>query len=327
MKRREFITLLGGAAFAWPLDARAQQPGMPVVGFLHPTSPAAAANLMPAFRQGLSESGYVEGRNVAIEFRWAEGRNDRLPELAADLAGRRVAVIAALEGDTCARAAKAATTTIPIVFMSASDAVAGGLVGSLNRPGGNLTGVSGFSTELMPKLFELLCEAVPRAAVIDMLVNPTGAITPSATKDVEAAARLLGRQIRVLAASDDAELDAAFPVLVQRQAGALMILGDSFFSSRSEKLAALTVRHAIPAITARREFTAAGGLMSYAASRDESYHQVGSYTGRILKGEKPADLPVQRPTRFEFVINLRAAKALGLTVPLPLLGRADEVIE
>jgi putative tryptophan/tyrosine transport system substrate-binding protein len=327
MRRRDLIAGLGSAAATWPLAARAQQSAMPVIGFLHPTFPEATAHLMPAFHKGLSESGYVEGRNLRVEYRWAEGHNDRLPEMAADLARRRVAVIAALQGDTSARAAKAATSAIPIVFMSASDAVTGGLVTSLSRPEGNLTGVSGFATELMPKLLSLLCEVMPNAAVIDMLVNPTGAITASSTRDVDATARLLGRQVRVLTATNDVEIDAAFASLAQRGTSALMILGDSFFNVRSGKLAALSTRYGVPAIFVPREFAVAGGLMSYSDIRADSYRQVGRYTGRILKGEKPADLPVQRPTLFEFVVNLKTAKALGLNVPETILLRADEVIQ
>jgi putative ABC transport system substrate-binding protein len=326
MKRRQFITLLGGAA-AWPLAARAQKPPMPVIGFLNPNSPATSAHLLAAFRQGLDETGYVEGRNVVIEYRWAEGRNDRLPGLAADLVSRRVAVIAATRGDTSARAAKAATMTIPIVFMSASDPVKGGLVASLNRPGGNLTGVSRFSAELMPKRLEILCEVVPNAAVIDLLVNPTGAITASSTKEVEAAARLLGRQIRVQTATDEREIEAAFANLPQLRAGALLIMSDAYFGSQSGRIGALTVRYAIPALFSSREFAVGGGLMSYDTSESDAYRQVGVFTGRILRGEKPADLPVMQPTKFELVINLKTAKTLGLTFPLPLLGRADEVIE
>ena len=324
--RRELLVAFGGAA-AWPLAARAQQPAMPVIGFLNPGSPETSAKLLAEFRQGLGEAGYVEGRNLAIEYRWAEGRNDRLPGLAAELANRRVAVIAATRGDTSSRAAKAATATIPIVFMSASDPVKGGLVASLNRPGGNLTGVTRFSADLMPKRVEMLCEIVPNAAAIDLLVNPTGAITATSTKEVEAAARSFGRQIRVQAASDDREIDAAFANLPQLRADALLIMSDAYFASRSERLGALTVRYAIPALYSSRGFAAAGGLMSYDASESEAYRQVGVYTGRILRGEKPADLPVMQPTKFELIINLKTAKALGVTIPLPLLGRADEVIE
>ena len=323
MRRRDFITLLGGAT-AWPLAAHAQQP---VIGFLHPTTREATAPMITAFGRGLGEFGYVEGRNLAIEYRFAEGFNDRLPRLAVDLARRRVAVIAALQGDASARAAKAVTSTIPIVFQSASDPVAGGFVASLDRPGGNLTGVSRFSADLMPKRLEILCEIVPNAAVVDVLVNPTGAITVASTKDLEAAARVLGRQIRVHTAATEREIDTAFASLAKLPARALAIMSDSFFTSRAEKIAALTLRYAIPATFGPREFAAAGGLISYEDSQAEAYRLAGRYTGRILKGEKPADLSVQQPTLFEFVINLKTARALSVAVPPALLARADEVIE
>jgi putative tryptophan/tyrosine transport system substrate-binding protein len=327
IERREFITLLGGAAASWPLMARAQQPVMPVVGFLNPNSPDTSTAYVAAFRQGLGETGYVEGRNVGIEYRWAEGRNDRLPALAADLANRHVAVIAAVTGDSAARAAKAATDTIPIVFVSASDPVTGGLVASLSRPGGNLTGASQFGAELMPKRLELLSEIVPNAAPIDVLVNPQGAITAGSTKDVEAAARLLGRQIRLHTASNDGEIDAAFANLPPLRAGALLIMGDSYFSSRIERIASLTLRYMIPSMYSNRNFAAAGGLIGYDTSVPNLVRQIGIYAGRILKGEKPANLPIQQSTKAELIINLKTAKALGLTVPPTLLARADEVIE
>jgi putative ABC transport system substrate-binding protein len=326
MNRRDFITLLGGAA-AWPLAARAQQPSVPVIGLLHPTSADRSIQLLAAFRQGLGETGYVEGRNLTIEYRWADGHNDRLPELAADLARRRVAVIVALQGDSSARAAKAATATIPIVFMSASDAVRGGLVASLNRPGGNLTGVSQFGVELMPKRLDLLCQVLPNAAVIDMLVNPEGAITADATKAVDAASRLLGRRIRVHTATSEPEIDAVFAQLAQLHANALLIMGDSFFTSRAARIGALTVRYAIPAIYRSREFTTSSGLMTYDINRTDSYREAGVYVGRILRGEKPGDLPVVQPTKFELVINLTSAKALGLAIPPGVYAIADEVIE
>jgi putative ABC transport system substrate-binding protein len=326
MKRREFILALGGAA-VWPLAARAQQPAMPVVGFLSPNSLDTSGDYLAAFRQGLRETGYVEGRNVAIVYRWAEGRNDRLPALAVDLASRQVAVIAAVTGDSVARAAKAATSTIPVVFVSASDPVTGGLVASLSRPGGNLTGASQFGAELMPKRLELLSEAVPNAAVIDVLVNPEGAITAGSIKDVEAAARLLGRQIRIHTASNDHEIDTAFANLLPLRAGALLVMGDSFFSSRIERIATLTLRNAIPSMYSSRDFAVAAGLIGYDTSVPKLIRQIGIYAGRILKGEMPADLPVQQATKIELVINLKTAKALGLTVPITLLGRADEVIE
>jgi putative tryptophan/tyrosine transport system substrate-binding protein len=326
MKRREFMTLVGGAV-AWPVIARAQQPVMPVIGFLHPATAESSTQVTMAFRQGLGDTGYVEGRNVAVEFRWAEGHNDRLPALAADLVGRRVAVIAAPGGDSSAFALKAATTTIPVVSAFASDPVTNGLVASLNRPGGNLTGVAQFGAELMPKRLAILCEAMPAAAVIDMLVNPEGAITASASKEVEAAARVLKRQVRIHTARNEPEIDAVFATFAQLRPNALLVMGDSFFGSRSERIGALTARYALPAMFSSRDFVAAGGLMSYDTSRGDMYRLVGTYTGRILKGEKPADLPVQQGTRIELVINLKTAKALGLTVPLALLARADEVIE
>ena len=327
MRRREFITLAGGAGVAWPFAVRAQQPAMPVIGFLHPATAESSARVLAAFRLGLGETGYVEGRNVALAFRWADGHNDRLPQLAAELVARRVNVIAAPGGDTSAFAVKAATATIPAVSAFASDPVKNGLVASLNRPGGNLTGVTQFAAELMPKRLALLCEAVPNAAVIDVLVNPEGAITAEATKEVEAAARLLGRQIRIHTARNDAEIDAAFAALAQLRASALLVMADSFFQSRSDALGAATVRYGLPAMFSVRDYVAGGGLMSYDVGRFDAYRLVGIYAGRILKGEKPADLPVVQPTKFELVINLKTAKALGLTVSQSLLVAADEVIE
>jgi putative ABC transport system substrate-binding protein len=327
MKRREFITLLGGAAAGWPLAARAQQRALPVIGFLHPATAETSAQVIAAFRQGLSETGYVEGRNFVLEFRWADGHNDRLPALAAELVAHRVAVIAAPGGDSSAFALKAATSTIPIVSYFASDPVKNRLVAGLNRTGGNFTGVTGIGAELMPKRLALLCEALPNAAVVDMLVNPDGAITASSTKDVEAAARTLGRQVRVHTARNDAEIDAAFASLAQLRASALLVMGDSFFGSRPERIGALTVRYALPAMFSIRDFVVAGGMMSYDTDRHDLYRLVGVYTGRILKGEKPADLPVQQPTKFELVVNLKTAKALGLTLPASVLATAGEVIE
>jgi putative ABC transport system substrate-binding protein len=330
MKRREFITLLGGAAAAssnlWPLAARAQQPAMPVIGFLNSASPNGYADRVRAFRQGLGETGAVEGRNVAIEYRWAEGNYDRLPAMAADLVRRQVTVIAA--NGAAAVAAKATTTTTPIVFTSGDDPVQLGLVASLNRPGGNLTGVTGLDVELTPKRLELLHELIPTAAVVAVLLNPANAArTEKLTTGLEAAARTIGQQIKVLHASTERDFDAAFATLLQLRAGGLVIGTDAFFNSRIELLATLALRHAVPTIYQYREFAAAGGLMSYGGSFTDPYRLAGVYTGRILKGEKPADLPVVQATKVELIINLKIAKALGLTVPTTLIGRADEVIE
>jgi putative ABC transport system substrate-binding protein len=327
MKRREFIALLGGAATAaWPLAARAQQPAMPVIGFLGSASPRLFAGRLRAFHQGLSETGYVEGHNTAIEYRWAEGQNDRLPALATDLVRHRVAVI--FSNGLGAVAAKAATTTIPIVFYTASDAVEAGLVASLSRPGGNLTGATSLNAEIGPKRLELLRELVPMATTIALLVNPTNPTNADTLiRELQAAARPLGLQLPVLHASTERDFDTAFATLLQLRAGALVIGSDAFFSTRSEQLAVLALRHAVPAIYQYREFTAAGGLVSYGGSLTDAYRLAGVYTGRILKGEKPSDLPVQQTTRVELILNLKTAKALGLTVSLPLLARADEVIE
>jgi putative ABC transport system substrate-binding protein len=327
MRRREFITLLGGAAVGWPLAARAQQPAMPVIGYLGPESPAVFASRVRAFRQGLGETGYAEGRNVAIEFRWAEGQHNRLSALAADLVGRQVAVIVAPGGAPGALAAKSATTTIPIVFEMGADPIAIGLVGNLNRPGGNLTGVSSLNVQVTPKRLEILHEAVPTAAEVAVLVNPTSPTADSQLRNLQAAARALGLQLHVLHASTERDFDTVFATLLQLRAGGLVVSSDGFFATHSEQLAALTIRHAVPAIHQSRDFTIAGGLMSYAGSFAESHRQAGVYTGRILKGERPADLPVQQVTKVELFINLKTAKALGITFPLTLLGRADEVIE
>jgi putative ABC transport system substrate-binding protein len=327
MRRRDFIIFLGSTAAMWSLRAHAQQSAMPVIGYLGAQSPAAFASRVRAFRQGLGETGYAEGRNVAIEFRWAEGQHHRLSALAADLVGRQVTVIVAPGGAPAALAAKSATTTIPIVFEMGADPIAMGLVGSLNRPGGNLTGVSSLNVEVTPKRLEILHELVPTAAVVAVLVNPTSPTADSQWKDLQAAARALGLQLHVLHASTEGEFDTVFVTLLQLRAGGLVVASDTFFATHSEQLAALTVRHAVPAIHQSRDFSTAGGLMSYGGNFVESHRLAGVYTGRILKGEKPADLPVQQVTKVELFINLKAAKTLGVTVPLPLLGRADEVIE
>jgi len=299
--RREFITLLGGAAAVWPLAARAQWLAPPTIGFFTLGTQEGSTDFITSFRKGLSESGFVEGRNVAIEYRWADGQNDRLPALAAELAARHVAVIAATRGDTTARAAKAATATIPIVFVSASDPVTGGLVASLNRPGGNLTGVTRFSAELMPKRLQILSEVAADATVIDLLVNPTGAITVSSTKELETVAHSLGRRIRVHTAIDRGDIETAFAQLKQLRAGALLIMADAYFGGQGEWIGALTLRDAIPALFSARNFAAGGGLLSYDSSESDAYRQIGNYVGRILKGEKPAELPVMLPTKFELV--------------------------
>jgi len=327
MRRREFISLLGGGVTAWPLLVRAQQT-MPVIGFLGSSSLDLYADPVRAFRQGLGETGYVEGRNVAIEFRWANGQNERLPALAADLVRRQVTVIVAPGSTPAALAAKAATTTIPIVFQVGIDPIAAGLVTSLARPGGNVTGVTNINTELVSKRLELLRELVPKAAIVALLVNPTSPeITEAVSKELQATTRTLGLQLHILHASNDRDFDTVFTTLAQLRVGALVIAPDAFFISRNEQLGILTSRHGVPAITQFREFAAAGGLMSYGGSFSEPTRQVGIYTGRILKGEKPVNLPVQQPMKVELVINLKTARALGVTVPQSVLNRADEVIE
>ena len=325
--RREFITLLGGAAVAWPLAARAQQPAMPVIGFLNSESFEGYAAMATAFRHGLEETGYVEGGNVVVEYRWADGRYDRLPDLVADLMRRQVAVIAA-NSPAALLAAKAASTTIPIVFATGYDPVAAGLVTSLARPGGNLTGVTSLTAEVGPKRVELLHELVPTAKIIALLVNPSAVpYAETISGDLQAAARKLGLQFHVLHASAGSDFNSVSARLAELRVDGLVIGSDPFFNSQSEHLASLAVRHAVPAIYQYRKFAAAGGLTSYGGRLTDSYRQVGIYTGRILKGEKPADLPVVQSTRVELIINLNTAKALGLEVPATLLARADEVIE
>jgi putative tryptophan/tyrosine transport system substrate-binding protein len=328
VNRRAFITLLGGAAAAWPLSARAQQqPAMPVIGFVNAASARSFVQPLAAFLKGLGETGYVERRNVAIEYRWAEGRIDRLPALVDDLVHRQVAVLAATT-TPAALAAKAATTTIPIVFETGSDPVQLGLVASLSRPGGNITGVTQLVQEVTPKMLELLHELLPAAHVMALLVNPADpALAETNTTKLLAAAHTLGLELHVLNASSERDFDGVFAKLIELRAGGLVIGAEALFTSHSKELAAMAVQHRMPTIYKGREFAAAGGLMSYGSDIAESYRVAGIYTGRVLKGEKPADLPVQQATKIELYINFKTAKALGITVPLPLSGRADEVFE
>jgi putative tryptophan/tyrosine transport system substrate-binding protein len=328
LRRREFIAALGSAAVAWPLAVRAQQPAMPVVGFLHSASASAYTGLVTAFRKGLSEAGYSEGQNVAIEFRWGEGRNENLPALATELVRRQVAIIVTPGSTAATLAAKAATTTIPIVFLSAVDPVKTGLVASLNRPGGNVTGVSDIGVQLAAKRLGLLHELLPGAARFALLVNPGNpGVTEPFVTEVQTAASVIGRQIEVVVASTNSDIDKAFVTLLNKRAEALIVSTDALFVNRRVQLVTLAARHAVPAMYFRREFAEAGGLMSYGSNLADQFRQVGIYAGRILKGEKPAEMPVQLPTKFEFVVNLQTAKALGLDVPAILLARADEVIE
>jgi putative tryptophan/tyrosine transport system substrate-binding protein len=327
MRRREFMALLGTAAAAWPLAGRAQQPRMPVIGYLGPESPGPFASRVRAFRDGLAENGYVEGRNLAIEFRWAEGRYDRLPALAADLASQQVAVLVAPGGAPVALAAKSATASIPIVFEMGGDPVALGVVGSLNRPEGNLTGVSSLSVEASAKRLEVLQEVFRPATVVGAVANPTSPTAAAQVRNLKTAAEALGLQLHVLHASTEQHFDAVFASLRELRASGLVFTSDPFFANRSQQLADLAVRHAVPAITQSRDFTIAGGLMSYGGSFVQSHRQAGVYAGRILKGDKPADLPVQRITKLELLINLKTARSFGITLPLSLLARADEVIE
>jgi len=326
MKRRQFIAALGGAV-TWPMAVRAQQPAIPVIGLLSPRSPAVDAALISVIRQGLNDTGFVEGRNVALDYRWADGQYDRLAALAADFVRRQVAVIVALAGETSALVAKKATASIPIVFTAGSDPVRSGLVPSLNRPGGNITGVSSFIFDLEPKRLGLMRELRPNAPTIAVLVNPNSPNAEMQVNDIQVAARSVGQQVDILNASTIREIDAAFVRLGQMRVDALLVAADPIFFNRASQLVVLATRHAIPALYSRREFVAVGGLMSYGPTSGESYRTAGVYAGRILKGEKPGDLPVQLPTKFELVINLSTARALDIDLPATLLARADEMIE
>jgi len=327
VRRRKFITLLGGAAVAWPLAAHAQQPAIPAVGILASVSPGPYARFMEAIKQGLREAGYVEGRNVAIEYRWADGQYDRLPRLATELVDRGAAVIILVGGGPTTAAAKAATATIPIVFNTGEDPVKTGAVAALNRPDGNATGVGLLTVAMEAKRLQLLHELVQTAAVVAIIVNPNNPQANEQLQELRAAARTLGVQVEAFKAGTPNEIDAAFANVVQRRAGALHMAGDAFFNTRKEQFIVLSARHALPTVFSLREFPAAGGLMSYGPSLADAYRQQGIYAGRILKGEKPAEMPVQQAVKVELVINLQTAKTLGLSIPLPLLGRADEVIE
>jgi putative tryptophan/tyrosine transport system substrate-binding protein len=327
VRRRDFIKVIAGSTAAWPLAARAQQSAMPVVGFIGSRSPGDSANLVAAFRAGLGETGFVENQNVMVEFRWAEGQYDRLPMLSADLVAHQVAVIAAPGGIAAGLAAKTATTKIPIIFLTGADPVQFGLVKSLSRPDGNLTGVAILTNTLAPKQLELLREVAPDATLIAFLVNPKNPLAESDTREVHSAAGTTGHKILILSASNDSDIDNAFVALVQQKAGALLVMSDPLFNSRPDKIVALAARHAIPAIYQWRDFPAAGGLMSYGTVLADAYRLVGVYAGKILKGAKPTDLPIQQSVKVQLVVNLGTAKALGLTIPPPVLARADEIIE